>query len=86
MTGCPDTVQLEIDHTVEWAETHHTTVTELCRLCGQHHDLKTFHGYTLRTDPDGTTSMRPPEHPPAGRRADRQAKARRQRQEHRDAS
>ena len=86
VTGCPNTVQLEIDHTVEWAETHHTTVTELCRLCGQHHDLKTFHGYTLRTDPDGTTSMRPPEHPPAGRRADRQAKARRQRQEHRDAS
>ena len=77
--GCDATAHFEIDHTVEWSTTRHTTLDELARLCDHHHDLKTFDGWTLDVL-DGRRVMRPPDpsrevDPAAGRRA----KARRRR-------
>jgi hypothetical protein len=60
----------EIDHTVDWAESRHTTLGELVGLCGTDHDLKSWGGHTYRHNvdesitwirPDGTEEHeRPP--------------------------
>lgn len=52
----------EIDHRVAWGDTHHTTLTELDRLCRHDHRLKTHHGWALVTG-TGTRPMVPPDHP-----------------------
>jgi hypothetical protein len=46
--GCPNTALLETDHTEEWHRTHHTTLTELGRLCKDCHAKRTRKGYRLR--------------------------------------
>ncbi len=60
--GCGRTI-LQIDHRVPWAETHHTTLQELDRLCSHHHALKTRDDWTL-VDGDGVRPMEPPGDPP----------------------
>jgi hypothetical protein len=55
--GCSSTARLEIDHVAEWSTTGRTTLDELARVCGHHHDLKTHHRY--RFGPLGTNGKRP---------------------------
>ena len=55
--GCTSTKRLEIDHVQEWSTTGRTTLDELARVCGHHHDLKTHNGY--RFGPLGTNGKRP---------------------------
>jgi hypothetical protein len=55
--GCSSTSRLEIDHVAEWSTTGHTTLDELARVCGHHHDLKTHHRY--RFGPLGPNGKRP---------------------------
>lgn len=49
--GCGASDHLETHHTVPFAESGHTTLPELARVCGHHHDLITHHGYDLRGPP-----------------------------------
>ena len=44
--GCGRTIT-EIDHQVPYAESGHTTLSELDPLCNPHHDLKTHNGWEL---------------------------------------
>jgi hypothetical protein len=60
--GCPNRHHLEIDHTVDWALTHHTKLDELELLCPHCHDLKTHHGYRLEAG-TGRRRLLPPGHP-----------------------
>jgi hypothetical protein len=62
--GCDTTEGLEIDHVSGWVPTHHTTLDELARECGHHHDLKTYEGWVLSGGP-GHWKWDPP---PGGRR------------------
>jgi hypothetical protein len=55
--GCSSTARLEIDHVAEWSTTGRTTLDELARVCGHHHDLKTHNGY--RFGPIGDNGKRP---------------------------
>jgi hypothetical protein len=55
--GCSSTARLEIDHVAEWSQTGRTTLDELARVCGHHHDLKTHNGY--RFGPLGPNGKRP---------------------------
>jgi hypothetical protein len=55
--GCSSTARLEIDHVAEWSATGRTTLDELARVCGHHHDLKTHNGY--RFGPLGNNGKRP---------------------------
>ena len=64
--------QSDLDHTKPWAETHHTTVDELCPLCRHHHCSRHKFGWTYTPIAGGdylwtsrlglkyTTSGRPP--------------------------
>jgi len=52
----------EIDHRVPWADTHHTQLDGLDRLCRHDHRLKTNHGWALVTG-TGPRRMVPPGHP-----------------------
>jgi hypothetical protein len=54
--GCSSTARLEIDHVAEWSATGRTTLDELARVCGHHHDLKTHNGY--RFGPLGANGKR----------------------------
>ncbi len=45
--GCTTTAWLEIDHRVDWADSHLTVFDLLDRLCSHHHDLKTLDGWAL---------------------------------------
>lgn len=58
--GCCRTSRLERDHRVDWAETHHTRLDELDRLCHHHHALKTRGGWRLEPG-TGKRRMVPPE-------------------------
>ncbi len=49
--GCGRSFGLEIDHIAEFALGGPTSLDNLCRLCRQHHALKTHHGYTIRGKP-----------------------------------
>ncbi|MHB1536706.1 MAG: HNH endonuclease signature motif containing protein, partial [Acidimicrobiales bacterium] len=57
--GCGQVAHLECDHCPAWAETHHTTLDELARLCRHHHHLKTYQGWTLTGSP-GAWQWHPP--------------------------
>lgn len=59
--GCGRTI-LEIDHRIPWAQTHHTTLSELDPFCPHHHDRKTHDGWELIAG-SGTRAMVPPDHP-----------------------
>ena len=45
--GCTTTAWLQIDHRVEWADSHLTVFDLLDRLCSFHHDRKTLEGWAL---------------------------------------
>ena len=45
--GCSTTAWLEIDHRLDWAESHVTVFDLLDRLCSHHHDLETLDGWAL---------------------------------------
>lgn len=45
--GCASTIRLERDHRIDWAQTRHTRLDELERLCHFHHSLKTVLGWQL---------------------------------------
>jgi len=45
--GCTTTAWLEVDHRVDWADSHMTVFDLLDRLCSHHHDLKTLDGWAL---------------------------------------
>jgi hypothetical protein len=55
--GCSSTARLEIDHVAGWSTTGRTTLDELARVCGHHHDLKTHNG--CRFGPLGANGKRP---------------------------
>ena len=59
--GC-NAVRTEVDHRVEWAETHHTRLDELDPLCRHHHDRKTYDGWAL-VEGTGKRPMVPPGDP-----------------------
>ena len=59
--GCGRTIT-QIDHRVPWAETRHTTLSELDPLCHHDHALKTHHGWELIPG-TGTRPMVPPDDP-----------------------
>ncbi len=60
--GCTSSARLEIDHTADWADTYRTVVNDLAPVCGHHHDLKSYEGYTFGPlDPDGRRQLIPPE-------------------------
>jgi hypothetical protein len=61
ITSC-DQPRLEIHHTEPWAETKHTVLDELETPCLHHHELITA-GWTMRTNPDGTITIHPPDDP-----------------------
>lgn len=60
--GCDTSSPLEIDHIVPFAEGGPTQLSNLCRLCAHHHDLKTYRGWTIRGGP-GAWEWRPPGEP-----------------------
>jgi hypothetical protein len=66
---------IEHDHTRDWADTHHTVLGELRRVCEHHHDLKTLQGWDfIRLEDHSILCVSPedPRHPkqqPAGPRA-----------------
>jgi hypothetical protein len=55
--GCTSIARMEIDHVAEWSTTGRTTLDELARVCGHHHDLKTHNGH--RFGPLGESGKRP---------------------------
>ncbi|MCC5950826.1 MAG: HNH endonuclease [Acidimicrobiia bacterium] len=57
--GCTSSARLEMDHHVDWAHAHRTTLDELGHLCPHHHRLRTFHGYRLGSGP-GKQPLLPP--------------------------
>jgi hypothetical protein len=61
--GCPKRLGLEIDHrVVDYAKGGPTELTNLVRLCPEHHDLKTHGGWRLQGEP-GTFKWVAPAHP-----------------------
>ena len=65
--GCGRTIT-QVDHRVPYAESRHTTLSELDPLCGHHHELKTHHGWELVAG-TGTRPFVPPDHPDHPRRS-----------------
>lgn len=65
--GCGRTIT-QIDHRVPYAESRHTTLSELDPLCSHHHDLKTYDGWELVAG-SGTRRFVPPDHPDHPRRS-----------------
>lgn len=55
----------QIDHRLDWHQTHHTRLSELDRLCHHHHRLKTNHGWALVPGTGKRTMVSPddPRHP-----------------------
>ncbi len=69
-SGCACTARLEIDHRVDWADTHITLIDWLDALCHHHHQLKTQHGWALVDGVGkrafvGPTDPRNPRHRPS---------------------
>ncbi|MPY92409.1 MAG: hypothetical protein GEV08_04855 [Acidimicrobiia bacterium] len=54
--------RLQTDHRTDWADTHHTVLGELDRLCPFDHRLKTVEGWAL-VPGAGRRAMVPPDHP-----------------------
>ena len=74
VTGCARMAGIEHDHTRDWADSHHTVLGELRRVCEHHHDLKTLQGWDfIRLEDHSIVCVSPedPRHPkqqPAGPR------------------
>jgi hypothetical protein len=54
-----DSNHCDIDHTLPWAQHHHTTVTELDPLCPHHNQVKE-HGWKLTKTKPGTYTWTSP--------------------------
>lgn len=63
ITTCHRTAGIEHDHRADWADTRHTVLDELDRLCDHHHDLKTYKGWAIVRGDGGATAMVPPDDP-----------------------
>jgi hypothetical protein len=61
VAGCVGTFT-QHDHRLDWAQTHHTRLDELDKLCTHHHDLKTRLGWALVAG-TGKRAMVPPRDP-----------------------
>ncbi len=59
--GCDVSSPLEIDHIEPFARGGPTRLSNLCRLCPHHHDLKTYRGWTIRGGPGAWEWRRPDE-------------------------
>jgi hypothetical protein len=57
--SCNGTVGIEIDHRIDWHETHHTKLDELDPLCRACHTLKTHRDWQLEPG-QGRRRFRPP--------------------------
>lgn len=60
--GCDRRLRLEIDHRVDYAVSHQTTLDELEWQCEPHHDLKTYEGWQLEPG-SGRRRLLPPDDP-----------------------
>jgi hypothetical protein len=58
--GCDSTFRLEIDHIIPVEEGGTTDEFNTWRVCGHHHKLKTFYGWTV-TGPPGARQLIPPD-------------------------
>jgi hypothetical protein len=56
---CETTAPLEVHHRVPFSEGGLTQLSNLVRICGWHHDLLTYEGWTLEGRP-GAWSWHPP--------------------------
>ncbi len=59
--GCGRSFGLENDHIAEFALGGPTCLDNLCRLCPQHHELKTHHGYKIKGRPGAWEWIAPKE-------------------------
>jgi hypothetical protein len=60
VSGCPRMAGIEHDHRIDWAQTRHTVLGELDRLCDHHHDLKSYRAWACIADANGPVEMVPP--------------------------
>ena len=60
--GCGIAVGLEAHHLTGWSTTKTTRLDDLALLCSHHHDLASYHGWTL-TGPPGQRAWHPPPNP-----------------------
>ncbi len=60
--GCGTRGHLEIDHTLDWSNTHRTVLDHLTPLCKPHHNMKTHRGWAL-VDGEGTRAFVGPKDP-----------------------
>ena len=60
--GCSQSVRLQRDHRIDWAETRFTLLDLLDLLCPHHHGLKTTKGWGL-VEGRGKRAFVPPEDP-----------------------
>jgi len=61
VAGCHNVHGLRTHHTVEYHETGHTRLDELCLVCPFHHDRIHHDGFTVECRPDGEYDLVPPE-------------------------
>jgi hypothetical protein len=60
--GCDRVARLENDHRLDYQVTRHTRLDELDRMCGTHHDKKSYEGWRLEPG-TGKRRLLPPGHP-----------------------
>lgn len=56
--GCDSTFRLEVDHIIPVAERGPTVLENLRLLCKTHHDLRTYRGWDVTVDDDGSRHWR----------------------------
>ncbi len=66
--GCSALGRLQMDHRVDWAQSHVTVLDLLDRLCAHHHGLKTHEGWAL-VQGSGKRAFVAPDDPRHPRRA-----------------
>jgi hypothetical protein len=59
--NCNVSHPLEIDHITEFSQGGPTSAQNCCRVCGHHHDLKTYKGWKWTGEP-GNMRLVPPDH------------------------
>jgi hypothetical protein len=62
--SCTVTHGLEFDHHTDWADTHHTMLSDGAMFCPLQHDKKTYQGWTVAPSPvPGKKQLIPPAGP-----------------------
>jgi hypothetical protein len=59
--GCDVTRGLQVDHRKGWAVLGPTDLENCALLCKIHHDMKSYLGYVLRREEDGSMTFSPPD-------------------------